>query len=283
MKILCLHGRGSNNEIFQTQTAFLRSNLDDFTFDFVQGTEPHTEGNWSIYTSQFSKLPQYTYYNLLIPSSIRDAELRLLDLIKEEGGYDGVMGYSGGAAFAAQAMIRHSKSDAGGSEPLFRFAVFINGGTPLKTFPLDEEQIVPGAGASAELERELQATFLRPSNLRARKGDNREEAEAAIAARKKEIDKASTGRLADGRSFLTDGEFGVTRYEGGLDGALIDVPTLHVRCPNEENADFGLNLMRLCEPGLAREHYHPFGHDFPRGQEEMRRIARAIAELAESA
>ena len=179
-------------------------------------------------------------------------------------------------------MIRHGKADVGG-EPLFRFAVFINGGTPLKVFPLGEEEILPGAEASEELERELQTTFLRPSNLRARKGDNREDAEAAIVARKKEIEKVSTGRLADGRSFLADGDFGVTRYEGGLDGALIDVPTLHVRCLNEENADLGLNLLGLCEPSLVTEHYHPFGHDFPRGQEEMKKIARVIEELAESA
>ncbi|KAH8906679.1 hypothetical protein BR93DRAFT_927518 [Coniochaeta sp. PMI_546] len=281
MKILCLHGRGSNNEIFQTQTASLRSNLDDFIFDFVQGTEPHTEGNWSVYTTQFSNLPQYMYYNPLVPASIRDAELRLLELIQEEGGFDGVLGYSGGAAFAAQAMIRHNLSEAG--EPLFRFAIFINGGTPLKVFGLGEEEIVEGAEASTELEKELQNTFLRPSNLRVRKGDNREEAEAAIASRKKEIAAASTGRLVDGRSFLTDGEFGVTRYEGRLDGALIDVPTLHVRCPQEENPDLGRNLLELCDPDLVREHYHPFGHDFPRGQDEMRKIAQAIADLAASA
>ncbi|OIW27859.1 hypothetical protein CONLIGDRAFT_716264 [Coniochaeta ligniaria NRRL 30616] len=281
MKILCLHGRGSNNEIFQTQTASLRSHLDDFTFDFVQGTEPHTEGNWSAYTTQFSHLPQYTYYNPLVPTSIRDAELRLLELIEEEGGFDGVLGYSGGAAFAAQTIIRHSLTDA--AEPLFRFAIFINGGTPLKVFDLDKEEIAEGAEASPELERELQSTFLRPSNLRARKGDNRAEAEAAIASRKKEIAAATTGRLADGRSFLTDGEFGVTRYEGRLDGALIEVPTLHVRCLAEDNPDLGLNLLELCDPAVVREHYHPFGHDFPGGQDEMRKIAQAIADLAASA
>ncbi|KAJ9133788.1 hypothetical protein NKR19_g8908 [Coniochaeta hoffmannii] len=220
MKVLCLHGRGSNNEIFQTQTSSLRSNLDDFTFDFVQGSEPHTEGN--------------------CPAN--------------EGG-----------------------------EPLFRFAVFINGGTPLKVFAVAEEEIVEGTAASGDLERELQATFLRPSNLRARKGDNRAEAEAAVAARKRQIEAASTGILVDERSFLTDGELGVTRFDGRLDGTLIDVPTLHVICPDEENLDLGKHLLELCDPALAREHHRCFGHDFPRGQAEMRKIAEEIADLAASA
>lgn len=60
MRILCLHGRGSNNDvrallahvlpyltlsqIFKMQTAGFRSLLDDYEFDFVQGQMPHTEG-----------------------------------------------------------------------------------------------------------------------------------------------------------------------------------------------------------------------------------------------
>jgi hypothetical protein len=68
-----------------------------------------------------------------------------------------------------------------------------------------------------------------------------------------------------------------------LDGEVIDVPTLHVRCREEEDENLGVKLLGLCERGLVREHFHPFGHDFPRGQEEMRRIAEAIVDLAASA
>ncbi|KAI5459612.1 serine hydrolase FSH [Mariannaea sp. PMI_226] len=283
MKILCLHGRGSNSEIFQAQTASLRSCLDDdFDFEFVQGTELHTEGNWSVYTSQFSNLPQYTYYNPLVPLSVLDAEAQLLDLIEQEGGFDGVLGYSGGAGFAAQAMIRHSQEDPT-AEPLFRFAIFINGATPLKTFALRDEKIVEVAKGSTPFDKELEAVYLRPSNLRVRKGDGRDAAEAAIASRKREINAVRTGQLMDGRYFLTDGEVGLTRYEGELDGPLIDVPTLHVRCPDEEDPNQGLNLLGLCKPGLVVEHHHQFGHDFPRGQSEMRKIAQLVTDMAEFA
>ncbi|KAL7940180.1 serine hydrolase FSH [Trichoderma barbatum] len=280
MRILCLHGRGSNNEIFQAQTAALRSFLDDFSFDFVQGTELHTEGNWSVFTTQFSNLPQYAYYNPLVPSSVVEAEEHLLDLIEQEGGFDGVLGYSGGAAFAAQAIIRHSQRDT--VEPLFRFAVFINGGTPLKAFSVNEEKVLVNVVETTALDRELQATYLRPSNMRVRKGGSREEAEKAIESRKREIKAVQTGVLADGRYCLTDGKLGLTRY-GTEDGPLIDIPSLHIRCPNEGDADLGLNLLNLCNPESVREHHHPFGHDFPRGQDEMRKIAEKIMELAELA
>ncbi|KAL1970829.1 hypothetical protein VTN77DRAFT_2663 [Rasamsonia byssochlamydoides] len=303
MKILCLHGRGSNNEIFQVQTASLRSDLDDFTFEFVQGTDLHTEGNWSLYTTMFSNLPQYGYYNPLVPSSIIEAEDHLLEFIKEEasssssaaaGYFDGVLGYSGGAAFAAQAFIRHKLQNPPDCPPLFRFAVFINGGTPLKAFSINDVSEVnkqdgswdsSSSAAEEQLNRELVANFLRPSNLRARKGENLADAEAAIASRKKEIDKLRTGVLADGRAFIAAGgeaEVGVTRYDSERDGTLIDIPTLHVRCPHEEDPNNGLNLLKLCEPSLAREYHHPFGHDFPRGHVEMKKIAQLVRETAES-
>jgi pimeloyl-ACP methyl ester carboxylesterase len=218
----------------------------------------------------------------LVPSSVVEAEEHLLDLIEEEGGFDGVLGYSGGAAFAAQAIIRHSQRES--SQPLFRFAVFINGGTPIKAFSLSKEKIMEDGPETTALNRELQATYLRPSNMRVRKGDSREAAERAIESRKKEIKAVRTGMLADGRHFLTeDGELALTRYDGAKDGALIDIPTLHVRCLGETDADLGLNLLSLCNPDLIQEHHHPFGHDFPRGQAEMRKIAEKIIELAESA
>ncbi|KAK3315076.1 hypothetical protein B0H66DRAFT_605987 [Apodospora peruviana] len=57
----------------------------------------------------------------------------------EEGGgcFDGVLAYSCDAAFAAQVMIRHA-AESCYEPPLFRFAVFINGATPLRVFKVGE-------------------------------------------------------------------------------------------------------------------------------------------------
>ncbi|RFU81710.1 hypothetical protein TARUN_495 [Trichoderma arundinaceum] len=226
------------------------------------------------------KGPNYIQ-KVIVPSSVIESEEHLLDLIEQEGGFDGVLGYSGGAAFAAQAIIRHSQRDP--STPLFRFAIFINGGTPLKVFSLSEDKAEVEVLDSTAPNKELKDLFLRPSNMRVRKGDSRKEAEKAIESRKKEIKAVQTGKLIDGRYFLTDGKYGVTRYGSTEDGPLIDIPTLHIRCVSEDDDNMGLNLLNLCNPDLAREHHHPFGHDFPRGQDEIRKIAQKIIELAEFA
>jgi hypothetical protein len=123
-------------------------------------------GNWSLYTTQFSNLPQYAYYNPLIPSSALESELNLLELIEQDGPFDDALGYSAGAAFAAQVMIRHALMDPTGT-PLFRFAVFINGGTPLKVFKRADENVTETNIVADGLNREIKSIYLRPSNLRA--------------------------------------------------------------------------------------------------------------------
>ena len=235
-----------------------------------------------MYTTQFSNLPQYTYANPLTPTRVLQSELELIQFVQDIGDFDGVLGYSGGAAFAAQAMIRHSLQDST-AIPLFRFAIFINGGTPLKAFNLEDELLLTGAVDTSRLDQELEDIYLRPSNLRVRKGDNHGDAEAAIATRKEEIKQLTTGGLKDGRLFVTDGKAGLTRYAKEADGVLINIPTLHIRCLAEEDPDLGLNLLRLCDPYQNRELFHEFGHDFPRGAREMRKIAEAIIELSELA
>ena len=60
----------------------------------MQGTVRHTEGNWSLYTKQFSDLPLYTYYNPFDPESILQSEKDLEQIIATEGPFDGVLGYS---------------------------------------------------------------------------------------------------------------------------------------------------------------------------------------------
>ena len=215
------------------------------------------------------------------PEGVLQTENDLLQVLEDEGPFDGVLGYSGGAALAAQAIIRHQVNNPT-ADPLFRFAVFINGGTPLKAFTLADELVKTGEVDTTVLDKELEAIYLRPSNLRVRKGDNKEEAEKAIEVRKKEIESLQTGQLVDGRYFVTDGTVGVTRYDGAIDGPLIDIPTLHVRSPGEEDANLGLNLFDLCHPMQLKEYHHAYGHDFPTGAEESRKIAEAIIDLSET-
>ena len=94
--------------------------------------------------------------------------------------------------------------------------------------------------------------------------------------------------LADGTPFISDGRYGLCRFEVAESGEgepLIEIPTLHVRSLEEDLEDphHGLHLLGLCERENAREFHHAHGHDFPRGRLEMKKISGLIRELAEDA
>ncbi|KEF55688.1 uncharacterized protein A1O9_08438 [Exophiala aquamarina CBS 119918] len=283
MRVLCLHGRGSNNEIFRLQTASLRADLDDFEFHFVQGTVPHTEGNWSLYTNSFSKLPLYGYYNGLSPLSILQTETDLEHIIKTEGPFHGVIGYSGGAALAAEIIIRDELAHPFKlpDERPFQFAVFINGASPLRVFRLEDENVEDGVIDISEMLADAESIFLRPSALRKKDGvtdEDRANHTKMLSLLKHVIGK----RLADGTVFVSDGEHGLCRYEAHHGEPLISIPTLHVRSPDEKDPHQGLHLSNLCEKSLVREFFHDYGHDFPRGRYEMKKLSQLIRELAET-
>jgi hypothetical protein len=285
MKILCLHGRGSNNEIFRAQTAAFRADLDDFEWTFVQATVRHTEGNWSLYTSQFSHLPLYTYYNPFNPASILQTHDDLAQIIAEEGPFDGVLGYSGGAALAAEILAQAAYDDPFAMERPFQFAVFINGASPLRCFAMEDAQVMDDIVVdTAPMTEQAENMFLRPSALRKKDGvsdqDQVDHAELLSLLR-----SFKGKKLVDGTMFLSNGTHGLCRWEPSPDGApLIDIPTLHIRSTesDDSNPHEGLQLLRLCDPDQAREFHHGSGHDFPRGRKEMKHIARLIREVAEA-
>lgn len=284
MKILCLHGRGSNNEIFRMQTAPIRAALEDFEWVFVQGTVRHTEGNWSLHTSDFSKLPLYTYYNPFDPQSIIQTHEELLHIIRSHGPFDGVFAYSGGAALAAELLIEAARSESA-VEPLFRFAVFVNGASPLRVFEVDDVDTVSGHVDVSQTFQQAKEMFLRPSALRHKPGVS-EEDQVDHKKLLELLSRLEGKMMSDGTAFLSDGTYGLCRWERiKLQPALIEIPTLHVRSTAEDHADphHGKHLVELCDQFDVEEIHHEFGHDFPRGRQLMKQIADAIREMAELA
>lgn len=241
-------------------------------------------GNWSLYTTSFSKLPLYGYYNALSPASIVQTQTQLEKIIATEGPFDGVLGYSGGAALAAEIIIRDAMANPYGlpDERPFRFAVFINGASPLRCFRLEEENVEEGEIDSEVMIAEAERMFLRPSALRRKDGVSDED--QANHANMLGLLKNLKGKvLSDGTQFVSNGEFGLCRYEKQSNGEeLIQIPTLHVRSPIEEDRHQGIHLLELCDRSQAREFLHPYGHDFPRGRNDMKKLAQLIREVAEN-
>ncbi|CAI7624835.1 unnamed protein product [Penicillium glandicola] len=106
MHFLCLHGRGTNSEIFKRQTAALRHELgDSHTYDFVDGTFPS-----ALNEDLRELLPPddetFAYCNPLSPQSCAKAFDDLERYVQTEGPYDGVMGFSLGATFVMSWMFK---------------------------------------------------------------------------------------------------------------------------------------------------------------------------------
>lgn len=217
-----------------------------------------------------------------------------------------MLGYSGGAALAAQLIIKDCQDNplALPHERLFRFAVFINGASPLRVFHMSEVDTLNGArrgtvnssdgdssddgddiqrndAVAAAMMEEAAELFLRPSAMRKKAGvADEDQPDAGLMAEALAALKGVV--LSDGTPAFTDGTHGLSRYNALEEGEmLIDIPTLHIRCLKETRHN-GLHLYEMCEPSQAVEFHHSHGHDFPRGRTEMKRIAEMIREIAES-
>jgi hypothetical protein len=198
---------------------------------------------------------------MLDPQDVEDAERQLLQLAIEDGPYDGILGYSQGATLAAQTIIRFDVEHPEGliQDMPFRFAIFFNGATPSKVFEMSEAPIpvsVENEPEAIHFYSQMKANPLLHST------------------------KLFLAKLPNGRKVLTDSKRGMLKCDAALDGTLIKIPTLHVRCPGDRE-EYGHGLFKLCEPQLAQQYFHHHEHDFPRGYDEMRNIARLIRSTAE--
>ncbi|KAK4183163.1 serine hydrolase FSH [Podospora australis] len=124
MRFLCLHGIGTNSQIFKMQTAAFRYELaDNHKYEFVQGTVPWELPQELASLSDPSKT-HYAYFDMTSNSFIAALD-NLEAYIESEGPFDGVVGYSQGAGLAAMLMVRRSILRAH-HVPLFRCAVFFS-------------------------------------------------------------------------------------------------------------------------------------------------------------
>jgi predicted esterase len=124
MKFLCLHGIGTNNQIFKMQTAAFRYELaDQHTYEFVQGVIPwRLPEELASYSNSSDE--HYAYYGMSDTSFIAALD-DLEAYIEAEGPYDGVMAYSQGAGLATMLLVRrqHLHPD---KAPPFRCAILFS-------------------------------------------------------------------------------------------------------------------------------------------------------------
>ncbi|KAI3010798.1 hypothetical protein CBS147346_1563 [Aspergillus niger] len=158
VRILCLHGIGSNSEVFEAQTGMsqplppLYSGLaptqlltarlryllgNQYEFDFVDGALP-----WPAYPNIaeiFGHDQVYYSYCDDSPQSVRGAVAELAQYATENGPFDAVMGFSLGAALAMTLLLNYHR--LGLSTPPFSCAILICGIVPCDWTVLEQGQV----------------------------------------------------------------------------------------------------------------------------------------------
>ncbi|GAT18779.1 DUF341 family oxidoreductase [Aspergillus luchuensis] len=135
MRFLCLHGAGTNAEIFEIQSGGISYDLAKYghTFKYYNGcmeaeVEPRTSSPHALHTKdKIRKLkglfngPFYNHYprDRAPGEYLAPAMKHVYDIIEREGPFDAVMGFSQGAALACAMIVHHAKTH---QEPLFKVA-----------------------------------------------------------------------------------------------------------------------------------------------------------------
>ncbi|PWY86657.1 hypothetical protein BO70DRAFT_311347 [Aspergillus heteromorphus CBS 117.55] len=151
LKLLCLHGWGTNVKILQSQLGGLMADLrrdNTATFHFVEGEVESAPGPG---IAGYFEGPYYSYHRFpralsdgdgdrdrdrdgADEASLQEAYDWLYEVVAEDGPFDGILGFSHGGTLAAGFLIHHAKT-APRAEPLFRCAIFINSLPPFRMDP----------------------------------------------------------------------------------------------------------------------------------------------------
>ncbi|KAF2811142.1 uncharacterized protein BDZ99DRAFT_562088 [Mytilinidion resinicola] len=146
MRFLCLHGLGTNSEIFSAQTVSLRYEMEEgHTFDFVEGTIPASPAPET--TSYYpDAAAHFNYFDLNSVSSMQLALEQLDEYVKLQGPYDGVIAYSHGAALVATYIVAQTlglglNDDGTPRAHPFKCAIFISGARPADPKALQQGEL----------------------------------------------------------------------------------------------------------------------------------------------
>ncbi|KAI9040231.1 uncharacterized protein KD926_008432 [Aspergillus affinis] len=127
LRVLCLHGIGTNCEIFEAQTAALRYQLRHaFNFEFIGGEHPWPAARGIAEVFGRDEVC-YSYFDGT-PSGALSAVEDLADYVAENGPFDAIMGFSLGATLSVMFLFNWSK--LGFVESPFKFAILLSSCLP---------------------------------------------------------------------------------------------------------------------------------------------------------
>ncbi|KAJ6150441.1 hypothetical protein N7471_001640 [Penicillium samsonianum] len=245
VRILCLHGMGVNGDIFSFQTAGLQSQLpSNYVFFFANAPETCDPAPGM---GDFFSGPYRCWYNTPTTSKVAAAHHFVQNIIEQNGPFDGVIGFSQGAAVAAS-MILHHQLESPEERSLFSFAIFIGSPIPfsksldhgidlrgyfgLETFQ-KFHQVRPGCPTVIPSYLVTDKTYLR--------GETELEGKALCGL---------------------SGSF-YQMFHPTVDSARISIPVAHVYGSNDPWIRHSIDLVGLCDSEKTYVVEHDGAHEIP--------------------
>ncbi|KAJ8106138.1 hypothetical protein ONZ43_g7165 [Nemania bipapillata] len=270
MKILCLHGVGSSGAILEAQMANLRRELDpSFELVFVDGPFEHERGPG---IPEYQTGPFFSHTEGYSPVHIAQAVDHLKTILEEEGPFDGIFGFSQGAALTLSYFYQEQAAD---NAPCVKFACLFSTAVPCSP---DIETGVAVISKLQTLEYDITDRARRPSRC----GLTDTEKEFVEVLQRTVVDAA----IHDPLFPWTDMDI----YRHGEQDAIprvlcpallsqkIQVPTIHVWGRNDYKYMIKMaELARsLCEDSMVKTVLHTGFHDVPKRQPEIKAVLRTI-------
>ncbi|KAI9832017.1 MAG: hypothetical protein M1819_004561 [Sarea resinae] len=322
MRFLCLHGAGTSASILKIQTAnahqtdiailivrFKTAALCHeiakdgvSTFEFVDG---EVECDAAPGIAALFPGPYYTYYptpfsppptptptnTTTTPSSfappplstVAEAHALIHAIIADDGPFDGVLGFSQGAALAASILLHHARECP--LEPpyaLFRFAVFVCGSRPFDYGGRGRLSAGSAASSGWGSESELGSECGSGPEATAKALQDEHDTSARTRTSTTAIREENHPSPSPSPPFPTTTPTPPsTPKPNALLTTLptpyrIDIPTTHIVGARDAFLAESLGLHALCAPDKAVLLSHPLGHTVPADVQMTRLMAEAV-------
>lgn len=276
----------------------------EHTFDFIdaQYKGPAAPGIADVFPG-----PYFIWHQKYDPKSVESVHDYLESVIEEDGPYDGIIGFSEGAALAASYLLSKEYRATLGDisehpENEFKMAVFFNS---VKAYSPSEEI---GNDAAEEFQRELRrhSRFLKGQVERRRSSASQDlgEMDALAERRQSMLSARRQSVIAWKESVITERKASIASIDDEeLDEksqlqlwdslfqpvfcfdpisfpCRIQIPTLNVIGTKDQFQDYSKELTKLCDPVQMEVAMLDVGHDIPRSGEGLVKIAESFELIA---
>ncbi|KIX09426.1 uncharacterized protein Z518_00506 [Rhinocladiella mackenziei CBS 650.93] len=272
MRLLCLHGYGTNANVLTNQLSTFFSVADSSIEPvYIEGEVecPKARGLGAFATGPFS-----CYYDNFAPESVKRAHEMITEVIEEDGPFDGILGFSQGASLAAAYLLQH-EIDRPDTPPPFKFAMIFSS---IISFTPDESCCREIVDHLSDKDVEQLAGFP-DADFSALPQDAKTLFQTMAKALSAGVDGGFLHGHPDQEVFRRRDAALIPRIlHPELIKQRIRVPTVHVvgKKDNPFMLEQSQLVYRLCQEGMAKWLEHSAGHDVPRNVAEAKEAVKAM-------